>query len=132
MNRNLPTSAEVTVAMDQVLAEAASNGHRATLTTVERALGIPHATFYRNYPDLVGAFRRQAHEQRAGTSPASGSCSGENPRATIERLRKENQDLRQTVKIYAESIRQLTLNRLELETKLNAAAGITTLYSRDR
>jgi hypothetical protein len=31
------------------------------------------------------------------------------------------------VKIYAESIRQLTLDHLELQAKLHAAAGITTL-----
>jgi hypothetical protein len=38
-------------------------------------------------------------------------------------------DLRRLVKIYAESIRQLTLDHLELETKLYAAADIAVLPS---
>lgn len=48
----------------------------------------------------------------------------------MQRLRRENADLRRLVKIYAESIRQLTLDHLELEARINATASITTLSSR--
>jgi predicted metalloenzyme YecM len=52
------------------------------------------------------------------------------PEQVIQRLRRENADLRRLVKIYAESIRQLTLDHLELQAKLNATASITTLSNR--
>ncbi len=48
----------------------------------------------------------------------------------MQRLRRESQDLRRLVKIYAESIRQLNLDHLELEAKLNTAVGVTTLADR--
>jgi hypothetical protein len=95
MRRELPADAQVTVVMERVLAQAPAKGRRATVTAVERALGIPHATFD---PDQV-----------------------------LQRLRRENEDLCRLVKIYAESIRQLTLDHLELEAKLNTAVGVTTL-----
>lgn len=61
------------------------------------------------------------------TGPVS---AGTDPEQVIQRLRRENEDLRRLVKIYSESIRQLTLDHLELEAALNATASITTLSSR--
>lgn len=43
----------VKAAIDTVLEEAATRGHRPTLTAIERHLGIPHATFHRHYADLI-------------------------------------------------------------------------------
>ena len=45
----------------------------------------------------------------------------------MKRLRRENEDLRRLVKIYAEAIRQLTLDHHELQARLNTAAGVTIL-----
>ncbi len=130
MRRHLPADDEVTAAMARVLAKAAEDGRKATVTAVERALGIPHATFDRNYRHLIDGFRRQAREQAATARPAGPDNAGTNPEQVIRRLRRENEDFRRLVKIYAESIRQLTLDQLELETRLNAAAGITALPDR--
>jgi len=46
MRRDVPADDQVTVVMERVLAQAAENGRRATVTAVERALGIrmPHLT----------------------------------------------------------------------------------------
>jgi hypothetical protein len=70
--------------MERVLAQAAQNGRRATVTAVEKALGIPHATFDRNYRHLIEDFRQRAQRQATArlarpvstrNDPAR-SCSG--------------------------------------------------------
>jgi hypothetical protein len=53
MRRDLPADDQVTMVMERVLAQAAENGRRDTVTAEERALGIPHATFDRNYRHLI-------------------------------------------------------------------------------
>lgn len=70
MRRRLPADDEVTVAMARVLAQAAENGRKATVTAVELALGIPHATFDRNYRHLIDGFGQQAREQSTTARPA--------------------------------------------------------------
>ena len=130
MRRQLPADDQVTAVMDRVLAQAAQNGCRATVTAVERALGIPHATFDRNYRHLIDDFRQRAKQQATAARPAGPASTGNDPGHVMQRLRRENEDLRRLVKIYAESIRQLTLDHLELEAKLNAAVGITALGDR--
>jgi hypothetical protein len=130
MRRQLPADDQVSVVMERVLAQAAQNGRRATVTAVERALGIPHATFDRNYRHLIEDFRQRARQQAAAARPAGPVSTGNDPGIVMQRLRRENEDLRRLVKIYAESIRQLTLDHLELEAKLNTAVGVTTLANR--
>jgi hypothetical protein len=127
MRRPLPADDQVNAVMARVLAQAAETGRTATVTAAERALGIPHATFDRNYRHLIDEFRQRAHDQAATTKRTRAIRSGKDPDQVIQRLRRENEDLRRLVKIYAESIRQLTLDHLELQAELNAAAGITTL-----
>ena len=97
---------------------------------MERALGIPHATFDRDYRHLIEDFRQRALQQAAAARPAGQVSTGNGPEAAMQRLRRESQDLRRLVKIYAESIRQLNLDHLELEAKLNTAVGVTTLADR--
>jgi hypothetical protein len=130
MRRHLPADDQVTAAMARVLAEAGEHGRKATVTAVERALGVPHATFDRNYRHLIDSFRQQARQQSTAARRTGPVSTGTNPEQVIQRLRRENEDLRRLVKIYSESIRQLTLDHLELEAKLNATASITTLSSR--
>jgi hypothetical protein len=48
----------------------------------------------------------------------------------LARLRRENDDLRKLVKIYAESIRQLTLDNEDLYTRVKANAGVIAPASR--
>jgi len=73
----------------------------ATITAVERVLGIPHATFDRNYRHLIDDFRQQARDQAATAKPTRAVGSGKDPGQVIQRLRRENED-RRLVKIYAE------------------------------
>jgi len=130
MRRPLPPDEQVKAAMARVLAQAGENGRKATVTAVERALGIPHATFDRNYRHLINDFRQRANDQASTVKQARAISSDKDPDQVIQRLRRENEDLRRLVKIYAESIRQLTLDYLELQAKLNATASITALPSR--
>lgn len=126
MIRNAPDDEQVRAAMDQVLAEADSSGRRPTVTAVEERLGITHATFYRNYPDLIDWFKQQVAVLRDAAKP-SRTTSGSDPAEIMARLRRENEDLRRLVKIYAESIRQLTVDNTALRTAVNDQAGITDL-----
>jgi hypothetical protein len=130
MRRHLPADDQVTTVMERVLAQAAENGRRATVTAVEHALGIPHATFDRNYRHLIDGFRQHAQQQAATARQAGPAGAGNDPGQVMQRLRRGNEDLRRLVKIYAESIRQLTLDHLELEARLNAAASVATLANR--
>lgn len=130
MRRDLPADDQVTVVMERVLAQAAENGRSATVSAVEKALGIPHATFDRNYRHLIDDFRQRAQKQAASTRKTGPVHTDTGPGQAMRRLRRENEDLRRLVKIYAESIRQLTLDHLELEAKLNAVASVATLPSR--
>jgi hypothetical protein len=130
MRRDLPADDQVTAVMERVLAQAAENGRRAKVTAVEQALGIPHATFDRNYRHLIDDFRQRAQQQAADARRSGAVSAGTDPDQVMQRFRRENEDLRRLVKIYAESIRQLTLDHLELEAKLNAATGVTALDDR--
>jgi hypothetical protein len=131
MRRHLPADDHVAAVMERVLTEAAAeSGRRATVTAVERALGIPHATFDRNYRHLIDDFRQRAQQQAAAARQTGPVSMGNDPDVVMQRLRRENEDLRRLVKIYAEAIRQLTLDHLELEAKLNTAVGVTTLADR--
>ncbi|HUY44484.1 MAG TPA: hypothetical protein VMV92_01970 [Streptosporangiaceae bacterium] len=76
MRRYLPADDRVTAVMERVLAQAAQNGRRATVTAVERALGIPHATFDRNYRHLIDTFRQRAQQQAAAARPAGPVSAG--------------------------------------------------------
>lgn len=110
MKRALPDTDTVKAAIDTVLAEAANRGRRATVTAVERFLDIPHATFHRHYADLIDAhFRPRTPASARPAIPRGPSGSDVRTEANLSRLRKENTDLRRTLALYEEAIRQLTL-----------------------
>jgi hypothetical protein len=129
--RQLPTNDEVRLAMDLVLRESAETGRRPTITAVEHRLDIAHPTFYRNYPELIDWFKQRVQDQKA-TPQGETDTARRDPAAEMARLRRENEDLRTLTKLYAEAIRQLTLDYTELEAKVNAQAGVTTLDARRR
>jgi hypothetical protein len=131
MTRALPTTADVEQAMAQVLAEAATTGRRATISAVERRLGLPHATFYRNYADLIQQFQQQTSPPNTTAAPAN-SDGPAGSAETVRRLRSENEDMRRTLRIYAEAIRQLTTRNEELADQLHRHASVTTLAQRPR
>lgn len=111
-----PHADTVRAAMDAVLAEAAATGRRATVTAVERRLGITHATFYRHHQDLITSYfqpRATPDRNQGEPSPAAGTRAQDN----LRRLRQENTDLRQTLHLYEEAIRRLTLENDALRTQ---------------
>lgn len=129
MARPTITDEEVRTAMHIVLREAADAGRHATITAVERRLGITHPTFYRNFPHLITWFKQQqAASQQTPEEPAVPNCRPSTDK--IADLRRENRNLRATVKVYAEALRQLTLDYAELESRLEHRMGVINLASR--
>ncbi|MFF7117494.1 hypothetical protein ACFY91_35015 [Streptomyces albogriseolus] len=129
MNRPLPTAEQVRSTMTAELADSEANGRRATVTNVEKQLGVTHATFYRNYPDLIEWFKAQLVTRRQKGVTEKDTTKREDD---LARLRRENTDLRKQVRIYAEAIRQLTLDKAVLEDELQSAAGVSSLDERRR
>jgi hypothetical protein len=115
--------------MTTELAESKASGRRATVTNVEKKLGVTHATFYRNYGDLIEWFKAQLAAPRDAAVTEKGTTKREDD---LGRLRRENTDLRTQVRIYAEAIRQLTLDKAALEDRLQALEGVTSLDQRRR
>ncbi|MFF2148655.1 hypothetical protein [Kitasatospora sp. NPDC058190] len=127
MSSHLPTDEQVRAAMESELADSEAAGRRATVTNVEKRLGVTHATFYRNYPDLITWFKnRLADRHRSATTPKNSARADDE----TARLRRENSDLRKLVRIYAEAIRQLTIDKAVLEDELHALSGVTSLTER--
>lgn len=129
MTLELPTDTQVKQTMDDVLAEAARTGCAATVTAVERRLGLRHATFYRHYQPLITDYFRP--KAQVGSQPAAMTAAEEETDSGImKRLRKENTELRKLVSIYAETIRQLTIDKTALESQVQALSGVTRLQPR--
>ncbi|MER5358848.1 hypothetical protein [Streptomyces sp. NPDC002785] len=129
MNRLLPTDEQVRAAIEAELGESQALGRRATVSNVEKQLGVTHATFYRNYPDQIEWFKSQLDALRETKTTAKDSSKREDD---LARLRRENTDLRKQLRIYAEAIRQLTLDKAELEDEHQALTGVTRLDERRR
>ncbi|MFI2208172.1 hypothetical protein [Streptomyces sp. NPDC020141] len=129
MNRPLPADEQVRTAMETELNESQALGRRATVSSVEKQLGITHATFYRNYPDQIQWFKSQLDARRQAGTTAKDTTKREDD---LARLRRENTDLRKQLRIYAEAIRQLTLDKAALEDELHGLGGVTSLEERRR
>ncbi|MEV0537630.1 hypothetical protein [Kitasatospora sp. NPDC050463] len=129
MNRPLPTEEQVRSTMETELDESKTTGRRATVTNVEKQLGVTHTTFYRNYPDLIEWFKAQLAARRTAAVTEKDTTKREDD---LDRLRRENTDLRKQVRIYAEAIRQLTLDKAALEDKLQSRDGLASLDERRR
>lgn len=125
MIRQLPSQAEVRQAMDQVIAAAREQGRSPTIAAVERALDVRHATFYRNFRDLI----TDHFQPQAASYPKPQPTRTDQAReaSAVERLRQENTALRRLIAIYEEAIRQLTLTNQELRENIHDAKKITTL-----
>lgn len=130
MTRPTLTDDEVQLAMNLVLRQAQETGRRPTITAVERRLDVKHATFYRNYPRLIAWFQKQADAQRNALKPAPDLERPKTSEDIIADLRRVNTQLRRTLAVYAEALRQLTLDYEEVRSEVRARAEVTELASR--
>jgi hypothetical protein len=121
------TDDEVQLAMNLALREAQETGRRATITAVERRLDVKHATFYRNFPHLITWFQEQADAQRNVAKPEHDAERPKPQEDVIADLRRENTQLRRTLTIYAEALRQLTLDYEEARSQIQQSAHVTDL-----
>jgi len=113
--------------MHLVLREAQETGRRATITAVERRLDVKHATFYRNFPHLITWFHEQVDAQRNVAKPEHNAERPKPQEDVIADLRRENTKLRRTLTIYAEALRQLTLDYQEVRSQVQDSAHVTDL-----
>lgn len=127
MTRPTLTDDEVQLAMNLVLREAQETGRRATITAVERRLDVKHATFYRNFPHLITWFQEQVDAQRNVAKPEHDAERPKPQEDVITDLRRENTRLRRTLTIYAEALRQLTLDYQEVRSQVQDSAHVTDL-----
>lgn len=127
MTRPILTDDEVQLAMNLVLREAQETGRRATITAVERRLDVKHATFYRNFPHLITWYQEQVDAQRNAAKPEHDVERPKLQEDVIADLRRENTKLRRTVTIYAEALRQLTLDYQEVRSQVQDSAHVTDL-----
>ncbi|MEU2718281.1 hypothetical protein [Streptomyces sp. NPDC007205] len=109
MKRVLPDADTVKATIDTVLQEASASGQRPTVTVIERHLGIPHATFHRHYAGLIDTHFRPRIPAARAEADTGRPRADEGKETPLHRLRKENTDLRRTLALYEEAIRQLTL-----------------------
>ena len=128
MTSQLPNDDEVRAAMATVLKESEEAGRHPRISAVEKRLGIPHATFYRNYPHLIEEFKLHTAERRKSTVVAVDLPP--TPAETIARLRREKEDGLRTIALYAERIRQLTVENDELQARVQRLEGVTVLGAR--
>jgi hypothetical protein len=103
--------------------------HRLIEQARMRALGVTHTTFYRNYPEPIAWFKSQLADRHRSVAAPTDSARADGETA---RLRRENSDLRKLVRIYAEAIRRLTVDKAALEDDLQALSGVTSLTERRR
>ncbi|KJS53497.1 hypothetical protein VM98_24915 [Streptomyces rubellomurinus subsp. indigoferus] len=124
------TEDEVRTAMNIVLRESQDAGRRPTVSAVERRLAVKHATFYRNFPHLIDWFKNQLAERDQAPETESAGEQRKSPAEVIADLRRENTQLRRTVAVYAEALRQLTLDYEESRSQVHQTAAVTDLASR--
>lgn len=129
MSTHLPTDEQVRTAMETELGESKAAGRRATVTNVEKRLGVTQATFYHNHPEPIAWFKSRLADRHRSATPPKDSTQADTETA---RLRRENSDQRKVVRTYAEAIRQLTVDKAALEEELQARSGVTSLTERRR
>lgn len=127
MTRPTPTDDEVQLAMNLVLREAQEAGRRPTITAVERRLDVKHATFYRNFPHLITWFQEQTDAQRDARKPEQKAHRKKTPEDVIADLRRENTQMRRALALYAEALRQLTLDHEEALSQIRQFAQVSDL-----
>ncbi len=130
MTRRLPNDDEVKSAMLAEIARARDVGRRATVSAVERTFGIPHATFSRNYRDLIDWFRTSVHQPREKQEAVSPGA--ETTARTLQRLRRENRELRLIVDVYAAEIQRLTVDNAKLLSALPDLSNVRDIHSKTR
>lgn len=128
MTRQLPNDDEVRAVMDTILMESEKAGRHPRISAVEKHLDIPHATFYRNYPHLIEEFKLRTAESRKDRAVTVDLPP--TPAEAIARLRREKEDARRIIAVYAERIRQLTLENEQLRSRLQKLEGVSDLNRR--
>lgn len=130
MRRQLPLTDDVRAAMQVELAAAREQGRVAKVTAIERRFGIPHATFSRNYRELIDWFRAEAKPSAAETDTAHDDPTP-SLREALQRLRRENRDLRDALEIYAAEIQRLTIDNETLRQSMASGSRVSPLRRRE-
>ncbi|GGR10247.1 hypothetical protein [Kitasatospora griseola] len=125
-----PTLAEVHAARDELLAKAAQEGRRLTVAELAGHLGLKRPTFYNRFPEVAAELVNIAAEagHKATGRPRNDRAAELEKKLTL--LRRERDDLRRHLDIYADHIRRLTMENASLRQELESRSGVTVLAQR--
>jgi hypothetical protein len=115
--------------MCEELHAACEAGRAARVTAVERRFDVAHATFSRNYRDLIDWFRSEARHNQTDNSELDVKQPNRTA-DTLRRLRQENSDLRRVVEIYAAEIQRLTVDNEEMKRAIIDGSKVSRLTTR--
>lgn len=123
------------LSIDEVLStieclHRAASGSRRTLTVgeVAKELGLKRPTLYSRFPEAISALARLRESD--GADGRFGRPRDERIREAEDRLRtvrRERDELRSELGVYAERIRHLTTENAKLRKTLEAYAGVRSI-----
>ena len=128
----LPAAQAVRVAAEELLAAHRDGGPYPTVSGLARQFGVNRTTFYRHYPDIVSAMLDVAEKNNAVQPRRRRAQPDDKTEQTLQRLRRENTDLRKHVEIYEEHIRMLTMENQRLHEQIETMTGVARLSERRR
>ena len=129
----LPTAQAVGVAAEELLAAHRGGGPYPTVSSLARQFGVNRTTFYRHYPEIVTAMLDAAEKHNAAQPRRRrAQPDDDKTKQALQRLRRENTDLRKHVEIYEEHIRMLTMENQRLREQIETTTGVTRLSERRR
>lgn len=126
---DLPSSARVAKALDEVLEAARSSGRQPSVLELARRVGLSNTTLRRNFPDAVSKIAAARQPQDAPTT-SEGPSPNERLIARNAKLRRANQELTATMKLAVAQIHRLSVENHRLRAELEAATAVTHLADR--
>lgn len=132
-SNTLPAAQAVRVAAEELLTAHRQGGPFPTVSGLARQFGVNRTTFCRHYADIVTAMLDAAEKHNA-ERPRRRRAEPDDDKTeqALQRLRRENTDLRKHVEIYEEHIRMLTTENQRLREQIEATTGVTRLSERRR
>lgn len=129
----LPAAQAVRAAAEKLLAAHRGGGSYPTVSGLARQFGVNRTTFYRHYPDIVTAMLDAAAKSNAERPRRRrAQPDDDETEQALQRLRRENTDLRKHVEVYEAHIRMLTMENQRLREQIETTTGVTRLSERRR
>jgi AcrR family transcriptional regulator len=129
MRADLPSETQVRAAMTALLTDAAAGGARPTVTALARRVGVSRPGLYRNFRPLVDELLQTTTSRPEPDRPRRHQATRD-LEDTLARLRRRCDEQERHLRIYAEVIRQLTVDNTRLRSQLEQRVGVVDLTAR--